>query len=78
MLFGGDFFPGEIPEKLVTAVALNEDHFILEGEKLVVVRIGRTDTDETDCPLGACYRVGSRGRCGLWQHTSISRGVVIQ
>ncbi|KAH7398046.1 beta-lactamase-like protein [Cadophora sp. MPI-SDFR-AT-0126] len=40
-------FPGEIPEKLVTAVALNEDHFTLEGEKLEVVRIGRTDTDES-------------------------------
>ncbi|GIC92798.1 uncharacterized protein Aud_009271 [Aspergillus udagawae] len=52
-------FPGEIPEKLVTAVALNEDHFMLEGEKLVVVRIGHTDTDEKHGPLGACYRVGS-------------------
>jgi glyoxylase-like metal-dependent hydrolase (beta-lactamase superfamily II) len=40
-------FPGEIPEKLATAVTLNEDHFMLEGEKLEVVRIGRTDTDET-------------------------------
>ncbi|KAL3471052.1 beta-lactamase-like protein [Aspergillus californicus] len=35
-------FPGEIPEKLVTAVALSEDHVILEGEKLVVARIRRT------------------------------------
>ena len=40
-------FPGEIPEKLVIADALNEDQFTLEGEKLVVVRIGHTDTDET-------------------------------
>jgi glyoxylase-like metal-dependent hydrolase (beta-lactamase superfamily II) len=40
-------FPGEIPEKLVTAVALNEDQFTLDGERLVVMRIGHTDTDET-------------------------------
>jgi hypothetical protein len=32
---------------------------MLEGEKLVVVRIGRTDTDEKHGPLGASYRVGS-------------------
>jgi glyoxylase-like metal-dependent hydrolase (beta-lactamase superfamily II) len=58
-VFWRRLFPGEIPEKLVTAVALNEDHFMLEGEKLVVVRIGRTDTDEKHGPLGASYRVGS-------------------
>jgi hypothetical protein len=48
MLFGG-----EIPEKLVTAVALNEDHFKLEGEKLVVVRIGRTKARPSGCLLSS-------------------------
>ncbi|KAJ9156585.1 Metallo-beta-lactamase domain protein [Pleurostoma richardsiae] len=40
-------FPGQIPEVLVAAIALDNDEFELEGEKLVVVRTGHTDTDDT-------------------------------
>jgi glyoxylase-like metal-dependent hydrolase (beta-lactamase superfamily II) len=40
-------FPGGIPEKLVMATPLEKDHFILENERLEVVRLGHTDTDDT-------------------------------
>jgi glyoxylase-like metal-dependent hydrolase (beta-lactamase superfamily II) len=40
-------FPGQIPQVFASAQALTEDEFQLEGEKLVVVRLGHTDCDET-------------------------------
>ncbi|KAL5333939.1 metallo-beta-lactamase domain protein [Aspergillus crustosus] len=45
--FWRNLFPGQIPEKLVMATALEQDHFMLENERLEVVRLGHTDTDET-------------------------------
>ncbi|KAH8695377.1 putative metallo-beta-lactamase domain protein [Talaromyces proteolyticus] len=45
--FWARLFPGEIPTGLVTAEPLPIDEFELEGEKLVVVRTGHTDTDDT-------------------------------
>ncbi|PQE05360.1 metallo-beta-lactamase domain protein [Rutstroemia sp. NJR-2017a BBW] len=40
-------FPGQIPEKVVMATPLEKDHLILENERLEVVRLGHTDTDDT-------------------------------
>lgn len=40
-------FPGLIPDTFATAEALPRDEFELEGEKLIVVRLGHTDCDET-------------------------------
>lgn len=40
-------FPGQIPSDFAPAEALPEDEFELEGEKLVIVRLGHTDCDET-------------------------------
>lgn len=40
-------FPGQIPDDFASAEALPADEFELEGEKLVVVRLGHTDCDET-------------------------------
>ncbi|GFN13814.1 hypothetical protein AtubIFM55763_000880 [Aspergillus tubingensis] len=40
-------FPGQIPDKLVIATPLEQDHFMLENERLEVVRLGHTDTDDT-------------------------------
>lgn len=40
-------FPGQIPDDIVGAEALDGDEFELEGEKLYVVRTGHTDTDKT-------------------------------
>jgi glyoxylase-like metal-dependent hydrolase (beta-lactamase superfamily II) len=45
--FWRDLFPGQIPEKLVMATALEQDHFKLENERLEVIRLGHTDTDDT-------------------------------
>jgi glyoxylase-like metal-dependent hydrolase (beta-lactamase superfamily II) len=45
--FWRDLFPGQIPKKLVTATPLEQDHFMLENERLEVVRLGHTDTDDT-------------------------------
>jgi glyoxylase-like metal-dependent hydrolase (beta-lactamase superfamily II) len=42
-------FPGQIPQHLVTAEALSEPVFDLEGHDLVVVELGHTDTDNTTC-----------------------------
>ncbi|OQD77467.1 hypothetical protein PENDEC_c002G06404 [Penicillium decumbens] len=42
-----NLFPGQIPEKLVMATPLEQDHFVLENERLEVVRLGHTDTDDT-------------------------------
>jgi glyoxylase-like metal-dependent hydrolase (beta-lactamase superfamily II) len=40
-------FRGEVPEELVVPEALEGDEMELEGERLVVVRTGHTDTDHT-------------------------------
>ncbi|KAJ5317075.1 hypothetical protein PENANT_c029G05140 [Penicillium antarcticum] len=45
--FWRNLFPGQIPEKLVMATPLEQDHFFLESERLEVVRMGHTDTDDT-------------------------------
>ena len=45
--FWRKLFPGEVPDKLVGAEALEGDEFELEGERLVTVRTGHTDTDNT-------------------------------
>ncbi|KAM0190635.1 hypothetical protein ACHAPI_009307 [Fusarium lateritium] len=40
-------FPGQIPPILRVAEPLEQDYLQLEGERLVVVRTGHTDTDDT-------------------------------
>lgn len=45
--FWRSLFPGQIPDKLVIATPLEQDHFMLENERLEVVRLGHTDTDDT-------------------------------
>jgi glyoxylase-like metal-dependent hydrolase (beta-lactamase superfamily II) len=40
-------FPGEIPENVEIAEALESDEFEIEGEKFEVVKTGHTDTDCT-------------------------------
>jgi glyoxylase-like metal-dependent hydrolase (beta-lactamase superfamily II) len=40
-------FPGQIPETLAGVEELEGDRFELEGEELVVVDLGHTDTDDT-------------------------------
>jgi len=42
-------FPGQIPEKLVIAEELDGNTMRLEGEELVAVPLGHTDTDDTTC-----------------------------
>lgn len=42
-------FPGQIPERLVAAEPLDGDRLDLEGDDLVVVGLGHTDTDDTTC-----------------------------
>jgi glyoxylase-like metal-dependent hydrolase (beta-lactamase superfamily II) len=42
-------FPGQIPENLVMAEALDGNVIDLEGHELVVVELGHTDTDHTTC-----------------------------
>jgi glyoxylase-like metal-dependent hydrolase (beta-lactamase superfamily II) len=40
-------FPGQIPEHLVGVEELDSDRFELEGEELVAIDLGHTDTDDT-------------------------------
>jgi len=40
-------FPNQLPKTFKVAQPLDQDHFELEGEKLVVVRTGHTDTDDS-------------------------------
>jgi glyoxylase-like metal-dependent hydrolase (beta-lactamase superfamily II) len=40
-------FPGQITDNFASAEGLSADEFELEGAKLVVVRLGHTDCDET-------------------------------
>lgn len=42
-------FPGQIPDKLVLAEALEGNVIDLEGHELIVVELGHTDTDHTTC-----------------------------
>lgn len=42
-------FPGVIPDNLVIAKELKGGVIELEGEKLVIVELGHTDTDHTTC-----------------------------
>jgi glyoxylase-like metal-dependent hydrolase (beta-lactamase superfamily II) len=42
-------FPGQIPDKLVIAEELQGAVIGLEGQELVVVELGHTDTDHTTC-----------------------------
>ncbi|OGE47179.1 hypothetical protein PENARI_c057G08597 [Penicillium arizonense] len=41
-------FPGLLPKKFVGAEPLSGDEFELEGEKLQIVKLGHTDTDESN------------------------------
>ena len=42
-------FPGQIPDRLVMAEELNGNVIDLEGQELVAVELGHTDTDNTTC-----------------------------
>src|ERR1700680_157712 len=42
-------YPGQIPERLVLAEELKGNVIDLEGDDLVVVEVGHTDTDHTTC-----------------------------
>jgi glyoxylase-like metal-dependent hydrolase (beta-lactamase superfamily II) len=42
-------FPNQIPDAISVAEPLQGDEIDLEGHKLVVVRVGHTDTDDTTC-----------------------------
>jgi glyoxylase-like metal-dependent hydrolase (beta-lactamase superfamily II) len=42
-------FPGQIPDRLVPAEALDDRTFSLEGYTIVATEIGHTDTDHTTC-----------------------------
>ncbi|HEY6832337.1 MAG TPA: MBL fold metallo-hydrolase [Pseudolabrys sp.] len=42
-------FPGQIPDRLLVAEALEDREFELEGQKLVAVNAGRTDTAHSTC-----------------------------
>jgi glyoxylase-like metal-dependent hydrolase (beta-lactamase superfamily II) len=47
--FWRKLFPGQIPERLSVAEALEGDRLELEGNELVVVNAGRTDTAHSTC-----------------------------
>ena len=42
-------FPGQIPDRLTTADALDGGTFSLEGNAITAIDIGHTDTDHTTC-----------------------------
>jgi len=42
-------FPGQIPERLVMAEELERGAIDLEGQELIAVELGHTDTDNTTC-----------------------------
>jgi glyoxylase-like metal-dependent hydrolase (beta-lactamase superfamily II) len=46
--FWEGFFPGQLPDRLAAAEALDGD-FELEGHALVPVEVGHTDTDDSTC-----------------------------
>lgn len=45
--FWRERFPGQLPDRLVVADPLDGDTFTLEGEQLVAIDLGHTDTDGT-------------------------------
>src|SRR5580700_6511851 len=47
--FWNPLFPGQIPDRLVIAEELKPNVIDLEGQDLVVVEVGHTDTDYTTC-----------------------------
>jgi len=47
--FWHKLFPGQISDRLVVAEPLEGDHFEVEGNKLVAVNTGRTDTSDSTC-----------------------------
>jgi len=47
--FWRKLFPGQIPDRLLVAEPLEGDHLELEGNKLIVVNAGRTDTAHSTC-----------------------------
>jgi glyoxylase-like metal-dependent hydrolase (beta-lactamase superfamily II) len=47
--FWRKLFPGELPDRLLVAEPLEGDHLELEGNKLVAVNAGRTDTTHSTC-----------------------------
>ena len=47
--FWNPLFPGQIPDRLVIAEELKPNVIDLEGQDLVVVEAGHTDTDYTTC-----------------------------
>jgi glyoxylase-like metal-dependent hydrolase (beta-lactamase superfamily II) len=47
--FWHKLFPGQISDRLVVAEPMEGDHLELEGNKLVAVNAGRTDTADTTC-----------------------------
>jgi len=47
--FWRKLFPGQIPDRLLAAGALDDHEFELEGQKLVVLNAGRTDTAHSTC-----------------------------
>jgi glyoxylase-like metal-dependent hydrolase (beta-lactamase superfamily II) len=47
--FWHKLFPGQIPERLVVAEPLEGDRLKLEGNNLVAVNAGRTDTERSTC-----------------------------
>jgi glyoxylase-like metal-dependent hydrolase (beta-lactamase superfamily II) len=47
--FWRKLFPGQIPDRLLVAEPLEGDHLELEGNKLVAVNAGRTDTSHSTC-----------------------------
>ena len=47
--FWHKLFPGQIPERLTVAEALQDGEFELEGQKLVTVDTGHSDTSSSTC-----------------------------
>jgi glyoxylase-like metal-dependent hydrolase (beta-lactamase superfamily II) len=47
--FWRKLFPGQIPQRLLVAESLEGDHLKLEGNELVAVNTGRTDTAASTC-----------------------------
>jgi len=47
--FWGPRYPGQIPDKLMIADGLRGDVIELEGQELIAIGLGHTDTDFTSC-----------------------------
>ncbi|WAO93377.1 Lactamase-B domain-containing protein [Fusarium falciforme] len=55
------FFPNQIPPALRVAQPLEQDYLELEGEKLLVVKTGHTDTDDTTTLWVPCIKLAVTG-----------------